>query len=389
MTNSNQEYLKSLLQAWMASQAGQVPAPVPMPDGVEPQKIRELIEAHNVEVALGPFLPINYHTESFRQSTMAASQRTAFLLMELERILPAITYEGCTPVVLKGAALASTLYRNPLERWFVDLDILVPRSQLEEVYRRLEEKGYRHYAGKRDPQFYERHHFHRILNGPQGSVLEVHWGLTAPNSVYSYDVEGLFDRALPAKIGQVDFLVSAPVDQVLHGVYQNITDGYIDLRRATDMALLMEGLNEEDWLYLMKESRRIRMGTAFQTWLHVVKEILGKEPPCSVPKELVPGWATKRTLHGLNVAGGLLERSAESVDGYTYMLHLLFTPNLANRLREIKRNLLPGEAGFMDNGYGPDEKPTVIKRIHSSLYHLKHLMLSSLRALKALFSGAH
>ena len=46
--------------------------------------------AHHVEVALGPFLPLNFQTDSFRQSTVNARDRTSFLLMELERILPAL-----------------------------------------------------------------------------------------------------------------------------------------------------------------------------------------------------------------------------------------------------------------------------------------------------------
>jgi hypothetical protein len=388
MEKQTRQYLKSLLQAWLNATPGTEPVPVGPPAGVDPSAVRRLLKAHHVEVALGPFMPLNFHTEDFRQSRMQASQRTAFLLLELERILPAITWEDCRPVVLKGAALAPTLYPDPLQRWFLDLDILVPRRQLDEVCRRLEEVGYRHFRGSRDPKFYEKHHFHRIMHGPQGSVVEVHWDLTTPDSVYSFDVEGVFDRALPARLGRLDVMIAAPVDQVLHGVYQNIADGYIDLRRVMDMGLLMQTLTEEDWLYLVKESRRVRMGTAFMTWLHVVKLILGKEPPGGIPRELVPGWATRRTLQGLDVAGGLLERSAEQVDGYSYLLHLLFTPNTARRLREIKRHLLPGEMIFMDGGLPDGQKPPMGKRVRLSLYYMKHLLLSGLRAMRALFHGS-
>lgn len=388
MEKETRQYLKSLLQAWLSTEPGAEPRPVPPPPGLDAARIRQLLVDHKVEVALGPYLPLNFHSESFRQSTMAAGQRTAFLLLELERILPVITWDDCRPVVLKGAALAPTLYPDPLQRWFLDLDLLVPRRHLDEACRRLSEKGYRPFLGKRDPIFYERHHFHRIMNGPQGSVLEIHWDLTTPDSVYGFDVEGVFERAQRARLGQQDFLVTAPVDQVLHGVYQNIADGYIDLRRVLDMGLLMQKLTREDWLYLMKESRRVTMGTAFMTWLHVVKSVLGVEPPGGIPDELVPGWVTRRTLQGLDVAGGLLERSAEKVDGYTYMLHLLFTPNTAKRLREIKKHLVPGEAMFMDNGHPPDSLPGWPKRLHSSLYHAKRLLITGWRAVRALLHGS-
>jgi hypothetical protein len=87
---------------------------VSSPVGLDPAAIRHLLVAHHVAVALGPFLPLNFQTESFRQSTMVARDRTSFLLMELERILPAITWQDCQPVALKGAALAPTLYPDPL-----------------------------------------------------------------------------------------------------------------------------------------------------------------------------------------------------------------------------------------------------------------------------------
>lgn len=137
----------------------------------------------------------------------------------------------------------------------------------------------------------------------------------------------------------------------------------------------------------MKESQRVRMGAAFQSWLHVVKEVLGKEPPCPVPADLLPGWVTRRTLAGLDVTGGLLERSAETVDGYSYMLHLLFTPNTAKRLREIKRHLWPGEEIFMDSGHAADDLPPFTRRVRLSLYHAKRMLLSGVRAVRALLHG--
>lgn len=177
------------------------------------------------------------------------------------------------------------------------------------------------------------------------------------------------------------------MDQVLHGVYQNITDGYLDLRRVMDMALLMDNLSEEDWLYLMKESQRIRMGTAFGTWLHVVKDISGKEPPSGIPSDLIPGWVTRRTIQGLDVAGGLLDRSAETHDGYTWLMHLIFTPNVTKKLGEIKKHLVPGEAMLMDQGHAPGAMPGFGVRLRSSLYHTKRLLVSSFRAMRALING--
>lgn len=378
-----QQYLIDLIHAWAAGQT----APVPFPVGVTAGAVQDRLCAHNIEAALGSLLPAASQSESFAQRVNLSRGRTDFLLLELERLLPVIAADNGQPVLLKGAALALGAYREPTDRWFLDLDVLVPQAEVDAVCARLETAGYRHLQGKRDPLFYEKYHLHRIMLGPQGAVIEIHWALTIPGSVYKHDVAGVFDRALSCRVGRQTVPCAAAVDQIFHAVYQNIADGFVDLRRILDLVRLAPGLGLADWNYLVAESRRTGMARGLYLTLHNMKYISGVSIPEGVLSALDPGVMTRRTFRGLRLVGGCLDRQAGGTDGTTQLLHILLTPTARLRAREILRFLWVGEAMLLDRGHRPDQMPGFRPKFLIWLRQVKTLVFFSWRALRALVSG--
>jgi hypothetical protein len=387
MNMETKNYLVSLLTAWAQNADTEKPVALPVPPGVDTLVVCDTILNHHVHVALAPFIPEEVQTLELRENLASARERTAFLLLELERILPSVTWEACRPVVLKGAALAPGFYAQPDQRWFLDLDILVPRGLVDEVCHRLEGLGYHAYSANRDPLYYDRHHLHRMMVGPQGSCVEVHWDLTLPASIYQFDLPGVFNRANALVLGRETMLTAAPVDQILHGVYQHIADGFLDLKRVMDMSLLLKKLSEDEILYLVKESRRTKMNLALGLSLHLVKAFCGVSLPNGILNNLKPGWATNRILHGLNVESAMLERKAEKVDGFASLVHFLMVPSGGEKMRESSRFIWGGEAELMDRGHWHNEMPGFSQRMRLSLYLLKTLLNLGGRATKALVHG--
>lgn len=378
-----QKYLSDLVHAWAAGRKD----PVPLPQLVSGQEIRASLVAHNVEAVLGSLLPDAERTTELNEQVDYSRTRSGFLLLECERLLPVLTGEDWQPVLLKGSALALGTYPCQSDRWFLDLDVLVPQDRVDLVCDRLMEAGYRYLQGKRDPLFYDKYHLHRIMLGPQGSVVEVHWDLTLPGSVYRHDVPGVFERAETCVLGARQVLCAAPVDQVLHGVYQNIADGFLDLRRVLDMVLLTRRLEQPDWDYLVAESQRTGMAKALYLSLHIMKQISGQAVPDGVLAVLHPGAALCRTLRGLAVAAGCLDRRAEQGGSYTPMLHLLLTPGPRLQIREILRSLWVGEALLLDQGHRPEQLPGLTGRTLIGLRQLKTLFQISWQASRALLHG--
>lgn len=110
----------------------------------------------------------------------ATAARNLLIYEELSRILTALS--PLRVVVLKGAALADTLYPSIALRPMGDLDLLVPRQHLESAVQALQSLGYEREAGQdRIPGFNRVVGFNVHLRGGrrQPLTVELHWNLVA------------------------------------------------------------------------------------------------------------------------------------------------------------------------------------------------------------------
>lgn len=360
------ESLRQLTRVW----AGVVPSAGPPSD---PAGLWRLLWDHHVEAALDPLLPPEARNERTEAAVQAARGRTIQLLLELERLIPALAAANCRPVVLKGAALALGYYRDPAERWFVDLDVLVPRDRVDHACAVLGELGYRPLETNVPVRLYDEFHLHRILAGPGGSVVEVHWALTLPGSVYRYDTDGVRERSREETLGGATCRVASPEDQVIHAVYQHVADGFIDLRRVLDLVLLAGALDDAGWRRVAALADECRMSRALALWLDVAASILGR----SVKDDLwirSPLWPrARRMAASLDVAAGCLSRRAATDPGYAEFLHLLLVPKWWRRWRELWRALMPDDERVVGAGRDPGSRGGWPRRIKAGLRNGRNL----------------
>ena len=150
---------------------------------------------------------------------------------------------------------------------------------------------------------------------------------------------------------------------------------------------MLRRLTPAERIYLVAEARRTGMARGSWLSLHVVKEVAGFDPGENLLQPLAPGSATRRTLWGLHVAEGLLERRTKWVEGYTQMLYFLLTPYESLRCREILRSIWVGEGALLERGFRPDHLPGPAHRFLIWLRQLKLLGWVSFRTARALASG--
>jgi hypothetical protein len=230
------------------------------------------------------------------------------------------------------------------------------------VCRELEQAGYRPLPNARDRRFYEEYHLHHIMLGPAGACVEVHWDLTLPGSVYLLSAAGVTARARPDRLGRLPLWRPTPVDQILHAVYQNIADGYLDLRRVLDLTLLVPALSPAEAVMLSDLAHRAGLDRGLALSLHIMKSITGVETEWMAPLERSFGATAWRMVQGLDVVGGCLERRARGVEGYTALLHLMTTPRSGQRVRETARLVWVGEERLLDLGHRAGALPGLWKR---------------------------
>ncbi len=363
-------YLGDLVRAWVAK--SQVPV-VPPPD-LDPDRFLRLLASHPAASALAPHVDRRALPESewerLQRALALARQRTTWMLLELERILPALDEVSCTPVVLKGAALALGTYARPEDRWFMDLDILLRRDELPTAYDALERLGYRRQGSAALARSYDEHHFHRILRSPHGIFLEVHWALTLPHSVYKYDLEAMRREARPIPMGRATLMAPSAVDQILHGVLQSIAAGFSDLRRILDLHLLEAELSDVDRQCLA--DRAIASGLDTGLWLQyrIREEITGIAMPAIVGRTCRPSIRTRRVIDRLDIAAGCLTQRGVHQEGYEHLLHWLCTPP-RQRAREVRRFLVPDADAMFMAGCPPEQLDSAARRLRMILQRVR------------------
>ena len=118
------------------------------------------------------------HT-SLAQAYYSTVARNMLLCRELGRVLDVLGGIGIPAIVLKGAALAATLYPNIGLRPMGDLDLLVPRSRMEKAVQAARSFGYREIHPELVPGITRVIGYHVYLQGGlQAHVaVELHWSL--------------------------------------------------------------------------------------------------------------------------------------------------------------------------------------------------------------------
>ena len=95
--------------------------------------------------------------------------------IELEHVLSLLAQAGLNPLIIKGTALAYTLYDAPHLRSRCDTDLLFPdRASAEQAWKVLERMGYHRPAMRGE---FISHEFgcHRTDRLKVGHVLDIHW----------------------------------------------------------------------------------------------------------------------------------------------------------------------------------------------------------------------
>lgn len=359
------DYLTRLAREYLRREK----ATVAPPDGLDWSRFLQLCGESRVAGTVLPRIDRDGLDPSIVGRIDAAQQQafeaTILRLLHLERILPLLDDAGCRPVVLKGGVLATHYYRRPEHRFLADLDLLVERDLVETTCRILAGQGLSLTATEAAPEYYRDHHFHWIMGNGRGFVVEVHWALTLPGSIYHFDLDLLRSRLRSKELNRATMTVPAPPDLLLHVVAQCNAGGYGELRWLLDAALILREI--DDPAALIRQAREQNQDAALWLLLQQVQQWTGVSIGEDFVAELAPGRRTARIL--ASVAGDMVSRSREFRErGEMHqLLHWLCCPTSALRRRESWRFLRPGPEYWLEQGYTSRKRPSLATRLRAGL----------------------
>lgn len=216
----------------------------------------------------------------------------------LSKVLNAFEHDGIDVIVLKGAALAETIYRDIGLRPFSDVDILVRESDLQSAKKQLPELGYR-LDEEVSPEKYNEEFGCDLYYIGKVNILEIHWDILRKTKSDRYtrvEIEKIWERAVPAKIAGVDTFMMSPEDMLLHFCVHLPKHRYNRLIWLCDVLELIEQ-TDIDWEYVVETAEKYRTKAYMYYGLHFTDVLLGCEIPEEVLNELKPPWLERVVLN--------------------------------------------------------------------------------------------
>ena len=218
--------------------------------------------------------------------------RNLNFLVEFQKIARAVQARNIPLMPLKGMYLATNLYNNIGERLTSDIDLLFPLTNLKDAVEAIEtETGYHSYRPyDLDTEQRKLHHLPAYIK-PNAPPLEIHWTILNPRFHPRFDLQGIWERSIPAKVSGVDVHTLSPNDLLIylcaHIAYQHMFMGA--LRSLYDIKLAIKHFSDQlDWAVIRKRAIEWELLNSVYLTLRITDDLLG----CGLPRSVLPSLKT-------------------------------------------------------------------------------------------------
>lgn len=175
-----------------------------------------------------------------RRTHAVNSVRNDRLRSELVKVARALNEHGIEPVLLKGAVdLLVSRYRDPGARILRDLDLFVPKADLERAVAALKELGYR--EAPRDAGRFVTYYV-ELIRPDAMACLDLQWFISAQRDVLP--PEDAYRDSVAGAVAGARFRTLSPAHQIVHNVlHSELQDrgadsGFVWLRQLHDLAAI-------------------------------------------------------------------------------------------------------------------------------------------------------
>lgn len=215
--------------------------------------------------------------------------RQVRLLADLEGLASILDGIDVPWIVVKGPAVAESLFPDRLLRDYLDLDVLVPPQRLAEVLDALEASG-AHLLDRNWPLIAQQMRGELSWILPGGTLLDLHWALVhdrRKRRIFRLSTEEYLARSRTLTSGGVRFPAAGAEDQLIHvAVHALLTGGY---RLSWLKDLQLGASANPDWDLVVERGRRWRVAGPVAVMLDRAAAALGAPVPRAVPRALLPG----------------------------------------------------------------------------------------------------
>lgn len=237
-----------------------------------------------------PQQPLNHTLSAF----LAAEKQRMTTAWEVTKLQRALQLLELPVVLLKGGAYIQAGLDVCEGRLLSDVDILVPKTQLDAVERTLNSRGWMSNKAEQYDQRYYREWMHEIpplKHITRGSFLDVHHTILPPTAKYKPDPAKILANIRELSPGVYTL---SPVDMVIHSATHLFHEGDFDhgLRDILDLHGLLTHFAETEsdfWETLVARAVELDLINPLYYALHYCSLILQTDIPRTVMQQAEKG----------------------------------------------------------------------------------------------------
>jgi hypothetical protein len=249
---------------YLAAVLRDMPVPAPALSPEEWQVFLDLLRPHGVYALLAHRLsawpescrPPAEVMDLLKRQHLFAAARAIRAGRQIQTVVDALEAGGIPSVLLKGPALARTVYPDPALRQSSDIDLLVRPGDVIATEVVLEGLGY--VSPKKEFHVSQYEYHHQVFEPPvNGLPLELHWSLDSEFGLFPARwVEEVISRRIPIGRGDIRCFTLSPNDHLLFLAFHNtFPHEAVRLDWIVDTALVMARLRETGgWQGLVERS---------------------------------------------------------------------------------------------------------------------------------------
>jgi hypothetical protein len=290
-----------------------------------------------------------------RSQRLVTAAQNLVKFNELERVLKLFQDAEVPVIVLKGAALANTVYSSIGNRPMGDVDLFIHSKDRQRILAILETNGYQ-------IRPWPQHNFHPYnisvtseidFIAEAGTVFDLHWNLISFEWVglmTKLDQDSLWQSAQPLRVNEIQVLQLSPYDTLIHVCLHLTMQAYAHQIAYQDITTLIDHYHPFPWDKFLERVISSRLCTTCYFGLDTAATILGASVPAGVLRRINPSSWRKWLIH--RVADPIKGMQGEILsDDRKYLVQLIVADRLIDVLRVLVWLFVPGPAWLAER-YG-------------------------------------
>jgi hypothetical protein len=177
-----------------------------------------------------------------KQFYFRTAQRNLRMKVGLKKILRTLETEGIQVILMKGVALAYSLWPNMALRQMHDIDLMVRREDVIAADRSLRALGFQSDLWEHPMEWYLQHekNLPYYWQRDEDILVELHFSCFFPNYVFRFQIETFWKESRPVAFDEVPARVFCPEHLLVHLCLHVSCDHFLgdNMRSLMDIALL-------------------------------------------------------------------------------------------------------------------------------------------------------